>query len=188
MSISQKLILTSLLLSMVVSGAVIASAKMPEEVKTAIESGDYETFAELTAETGHFEAITEENFSQLQEAHELMQSGDRQAAKEIFDSLGLKGPRSGHQGPPAEVREAIESGDYATFVALHEENDREVNITEDQFAVLVQAHELHEAGDHDGAKELLESAGIERPERQKGRNGERPERRMRGMQQVQSQE
>ena len=60
------------------------------DVDTAIESGDYQTFKSLVVDNGPmFKAITEENFNQFVEMHNLMKSGDLDGAKVISQELGL---------------------------------------------------------------------------------------------------
>ncbi len=54
-----------------------------EEMKTAVENGDYRAFAKLAPER-LLEVINEDNFSRFQEMH-----NHRQAAREIAEELGL---------------------------------------------------------------------------------------------------
>lgn len=68
-----------------------------EAIKAAIEAGDYEAFLEAAGDSPMAEQITSEaDFEKLVEAHELMESGDRDTAKEIMHELGIAGPRGGH--------------------------------------------------------------------------------------------
>lgn len=70
-----------------------------EAVKAAIAAGDYDAFLDAVGDTPMAEQITSEaDFEKLMEAHELMESGDREAAKEIMDELGFEGPRGGDKG------------------------------------------------------------------------------------------
>lgn len=64
-----------------------------EAMKEALDNNDYEAWKELVGDKPVSEKITEEKFSRLVEAHSLMQSGDKEGAKAVFDELGLKGPR-----------------------------------------------------------------------------------------------
>ncbi len=64
----------------------------------------------------------------------------------------------------AEMNEVIESGDYASFKTLLEEDERggrllEV-VTADNFDTFVKAHNLALSGDLEGAKELREELGL----------------------------
>lgn len=63
-----------------------------EEVKAAFENNDYQSW--VTAVGTDFpavEKVTEENFHKMVEAHNLIQSGEREAAKAIFEEIGLRG-------------------------------------------------------------------------------------------------
>ncbi|MCF7836447.1 hypothetical protein K9N08_00790 [Candidatus Gracilibacteria bacterium] len=68
-----------------------------EAIQAAVEAGDYETWTSLIAEKNPdapiLEKITAENFSQLQELHEL-----RGEMKTIQEELGLNGKDFGHKG------------------------------------------------------------------------------------------
>jgi hypothetical protein len=68
-----------------------------EAIQAAVEAGDYETWASLIAEKNPdapiFEIITEDNFSKLQELHEL-----REEMKAIQEELGIKKDFSGGFG------------------------------------------------------------------------------------------
>lgn len=88
------------------------------------------------------EELTEDMFSKMQEARELMKSGDKESAKEIMEELGVNPPEMrrmrGHKGP---------------------------NLTDEQKEILKEAHNLKIEGDMEGAEELLQNAGIEFPGR-----------------------
>jgi hypothetical protein len=106
---------------------------------------DYETVSTRHLKmTG--EELTEEMFAQMQEARELMQSGDKEGAKEIMDELGIKRPRmNGRKGHNARKRMFMQ------------------NLTDEQKEVLREAHELKLEGNIEGAKELIEDAGMDFP-------------------------
>ena len=63
-----------------------------QEMISVLESGDYDAWAELADEkecVKKTDVVTEENFDQFVQMHELMQEGNFEAAKEIRDELGL---------------------------------------------------------------------------------------------------
>lgn len=92
--------------------------------------------------------LTEEQKAALEEARELFEAGDKEGAKEILDAAGVKPPRRHHR---QEMREKfLES------------------LTDEQRAAFEEARELREAGDIEGAKAVLDAAGIERPEKRPG--------------------
>jgi len=144
----------------------------PQEILDAIKSEDYATWKELVSEREHspFADFSEEQFQSLVEIHELHESGDHEAAREIAEELGLERHKQGqgHSEEREAIHEALEQGDYETFKSLISQNENapHADITEAQFNALRQAHELRESGDHEGARELLDEAGIERPERE----------------------
>jgi hypothetical protein len=98
-----------------------------DAVKEAIEDNDYSDFRVAVAGSPLADIInTEADFDRLVEAHEFMQSGDKEAAKDIFDDLGF--PHWGFFGKfktehdfefmsrfsneqQAELREAMADGD-----------------------------------------------------------------------------
>lgn len=68
-----------------------------QAVKDAIEAGDYEAWLEATEGRKFAGKITEEDFLQIVEAHNLMQAGDKEGAKEIMKELGIKrSPKAMH--------------------------------------------------------------------------------------------
>ncbi len=70
-----------------------------EEIKTAVENGDYETFKGLVTQDGRgekiLEKVTPENFDRFKALHEAREAGDKDTAKEIAEELGIEGKRGG---------------------------------------------------------------------------------------------
>ncbi len=70
-----------------------------EDVKTAVENGDYDAWYALMSENERagdiLEIINEDNFHLLGEMHEARENGDFETAKTIADELGLKRPMKG---------------------------------------------------------------------------------------------
>lgn len=150
-----------------------------QEMKEAIESGDYDAWAELMGGQEHFdeEKITPETFESLGEIHQLMEDGDKEEARELMKELGLhpgrKGAMHGKYGKfsnkgqgeersekmkehKAEMETIFEAGDYEAWAELmgdSEKFDADL-INEDTFNKLSEARDLFEAGDKDGAKEI----------------------------------
>ena len=168
------LAVSSALFAMTAQSA-FASSENREAVKEAIASGDYSTFAELTADSERFTTITADNFGQLTLAMELRQSGDHESAKEVIEELGLEPPhkrfnREARQAQRELVRTAVSEGDFDAFVANAPDKLLE-KIDADNFAQFVEAHQLRESGDKEGAKEIMEALGIKRPHKGKLRGG-----------------
>lgn len=71
----------------------------------------------------------------------------------------------------AELEAALESQDFEAWSALHEDRQgADEWATEENFAILVEAHALREAGDEEGARALLEENDLRPPH--KGMRGE----------------
>jgi len=73
-----------------------------------------------------------------------------------------------HRADRAENREQMKelfaAGDYEAWVEhMADKPNAEEFVTEDNFNTLVEAHALLEAGDKEGARELLDDAGIKPP-------------------------
>lgn len=66
-----------------------------EQLKTAIESGDYESWNQIREENNlpmkgkMNQVITEENFAMFQQLHEAVMNGDTETAGQIREELGL---------------------------------------------------------------------------------------------------
>ncbi len=146
-----------------------------EQVETAVENGDFAAFKTATANSPMAGVIdTQEEFNKLVEAHTLKEAGDKDGAKAIMDELGIKPPMGMKGGMPgmhgdkdgkgAEVKAAIENGDYASFQALVSESKfAGVIDTEEKFNKLVEACALHEAGDNEAAKAIMDELGVKPP-------------------------
>lgn len=97
-----------------------------EEIHEAIEEGDYATFVSLVGEDAKIlGVINANNFTQLQELHQLREAGDREGAKALAEELGLPG-KKGHGNKPQltdeqkeAVKAALEANDYDAFLAAH---------------------------------------------------------------------
>lgn len=149
-----------------------------EEMKAAIESGDYNAFAEVAPEQ-MLEQINADNFGRFVEMHEHLE-----AAKAIADELGLKkmghmkdkmkGKMKGHiMKNKGEIRAAVEAGGYDAWVELHTQGDHDPKIlefiNEENFYLLGELHEAIQNQDFETAKEIKDELGMpDRPERRKG--------------------
>jgi len=141
-----------------------------EQSRQAIENNDYQAWVESLGDHPKAdEFVTEETFEILQEAHRLAEAGDKEGARALLQDAGIKRPgkhRRGGGEQPEAVREALQNNDYqawAELLANHPNADAFVN--ESTFAVLREAYLLKEAGDREGARALLQEAGIKHPRR-----------------------
>lgn len=105
-----------------------------EAMKAALEANDFAAFITAIADSPLADVITtEEDFQSFKEAHELMESGDRDGAKAIFTELGVPEPkegRGGHHGgrglhgePP--FLDQLTDAQKAAFNVARQANDRD---------------------------------------------------------------
>lgn len=157
----------------------------PQEVKEAVQNNDYDAwYSYVTENEGPFsEHATEEVFEQLFFAAEYRYAGDHDAARETMQNLladlGIERPEGDRsereRGPSSEVREALQNGDYTAWevAVTSAEGPFAEHATEDVFNTLVAAHDLREAGDKDGAKELMQALATDLGIELKHRGGTR---------------
>lgn len=68
-----------------------------EQIKEALYADSYTAFREAISETRLSDLInSEEAYEEFARAHDLLKSGEREAAKEIFAELGLKTKEKKH--------------------------------------------------------------------------------------------
>lgn len=109
-------------------------------------------------------------FEEARSIHEMA----REEAQSVLENAGIDETRMSdireemreHREAEREaVRTALESGNYDAFMAAISGTPlADVIDSEADFNIFVEAHELREAGDHEGAQELLSGLGLERPE------------------------
>ncbi len=126
------------------SNTVDVNAERPEsfmqneEIKAAIDAGDYETFIELASEYNENieNIITEERFVKLLEQ------------KAIHDA----------------IQDAVLNNDYDAWVEAMQSLPNGEAITElieeSDFTYLVEMHELRSAGEHEEAREIAQDLGL----------------------------
>lgn len=112
--------------------------------------------------------LTDDQVEALEEARRLHHDGDVEAAKEVLDDAGLDETildqlkDAGREHRDA-VQNAIETGDYTLFRELVTEGPLAEAITsEADFNTLVEAHQLLQDGDREGAEVLMAELGLER--------------------------
>jgi hypothetical protein len=143
-----------------------------EAINKALDTNDYEAWKELVGDRAE-ENITADNFASFVEAHELMQSGDREGAESIFEDLDIERPRGNrgemNRGGNQAMREAVENNDYDAFVEVIGDKPMSEQITVDNFSQFVEAHELMQSGDMEGAKAIFDDLGVKGP--REGKSG-----------------
>jgi hypothetical protein len=118
------------------------------EIRDAIENGDYQAWADLMNERPNASIVAnEETFAKMREMHERMEAGDREAAKDIANEFGM--PKFGGRGHGIEderfqaVRDAITNGDYDTWAKLMEDAPNgQVEISRETFDKYVELQGL----------------------------------------------
>ncbi len=111
--------------------------------------------------------LSDEQVVAVQEAQELKVMGDMKGAKEVLESAGvtkqtMQQIREVAKEAKRAVHAAVEANDYDAFVvAVADSPLADVITSEAEFEQFVEAHELRASGDKDGAKELLESLGVD---------------------------
>lgn len=119
-----------------------------------------------------FAGLTEEQRSALEEARELRKEGDLESAREVLKGAGfdpeMRRPhmlakteeeRTEMQKRHEAILSAIEENDFEAFQDAVADAPFATLVTEENFAKLVEAHKLLEAGDKEGARALFEDMG-----------------------------
>jgi len=134
--------------------------------------------------------LTDTQIEAFEEARDLRESGDKDAAKETLEDAGIdrdtmKDIRTAMKEHRAEVRAVIASAlndeDYDAFMDAIADTRLADHINdEDDFELFLEAHELRESGDREGAREILDELGIKKSSKPahkeaKGERGERPQ-------------
>lgn len=123
--------------------------------------------------TGYMSNISLYGFNQtqkdaIQRSFEIKKTAQEQSEKVLTDGgVSREDMQKARQAQMQIQKEQMDTifanGDYQAFLALNENNPHKKDITESQFQTMVQAHKLMTAGDKQGAKTLLENAGIDQP-------------------------
>lgn len=149
-------------------------------LKKAIEDKDYEAWAAIIKDRPISQKINADNFDKFVEALTLARNGDFEAAKKIFDELGLKRPKNRpgkkHHKKNKEKREAIkkalEAGDYDAWLkAVGEDSPIAKKINSENFDRFLEAYNLFKSGDKEGAAKIFKELGLKRPHRRGDRRG-----------------
>lgn len=137
--------------------------------------------------TGYMPNISLDGFNQtqkdaIQKSFEIKKTAQEQSQKVLTDG-GVsredmqKARKAQMQIQKDQMDKIFTNGDYQAFLALTQNNPHKKDVTETQFQTMVQAHKLMTAGDKQGAKTLLENAGINQP----GFGGKGHDSKMRGV-------
>ena len=111
--------------------------------------------------------LNDEQLSIFKEAKQLRINGNFEEARMLIEKSGIDFPKPKHLGEGSEmsekhqeVEQAIEDGDYDRFIELTGDFPHKIEIDEDTFNKLVEAHALRVEGDHEGAREIMDEIGF----------------------------
>ena len=133
----------------------------------------------LAVKQTHRQNFSEEQLQILEQARELFQSGNRAAGEALLEEAGIEKPQKRSKGNHASqddreaVKVALDANDYEAFIAVAQDGPFGDDVTEEIFEVLVEAHQLRQEGDREGARDVIEDAGIERGPRGDKDRGQR---------------
>jgi hypothetical protein len=115
--------------------------------------------------------LTEAQISAFEEAHELRKDGDKEKARQVLQDAGIdlstmESVRDAMHAYKETMRTAIDTAvlnnDYQAFLKAIEGSPlADIITTEEEFKLFAQAHELHEEGEHQKAREIMEDLGVE---------------------------
>ena len=133
-----------------------ARGEMREQMQAALESGDYAAWLEAVGKDSPLaEKITAENFAKFAEMHQAMEDGNTERAAALRDELAMPDMKffhgkKMHAFAPgmmmlgggmhnADIKAAIDAGDYETFRAAVEAQSPLRYITAENFSEYVAA-------------------------------------------------
>lgn len=127
--------------------------------------------------------LSEDQVIAVQEAQELKATGDMKSARAVLESAGVTKDTMQHIREVAKeakkaVQAAVEANDYDAFVvAVADSPLADIITNEAEFEQFVEAHELRQSGDRDGAKDILDDLGVDTQKHSKkhGKRGLRAE-------------
>ncbi|MFA5318075.1 MAG: hypothetical protein WC323_01220 [Patescibacteria group bacterium] len=138
-----------------------------EAMIEAIDNQDYAAWKELMGDNPITEKIIEENFGRFVEMHQLMKDGKFDEAKQIREELGLNMKMEKHKMRGAEsdadrqaIMDAVANNDYAAWKELMAGRPMAEEVTEEDFAAIVEAHQLMREGKFEEARQIKEDLGI----------------------------
>lgn len=129
--------------------------------------------------------LSDTEVAALEEAQEIRQAAHEEA-QSVLEDAGIdeerleairKALHEKRQGNREAIHAALEANDYDAFIAAAENSPLATAITtKADFTKFVEAHQLREAGDREGAEEILTELGIERGGKGFGGPGHRGDR------------
>ena len=115
--------------------------------------------------------LTDDQRTALEQAKELRQSGDTEAARDVLVEAGIDEDvlaelRAAARETRAAIKTAVETGDYDEFQDLITDTPlQDIITTPADFESFREAHNLRQDGEYEEARAILNDLGIDRPER-----------------------
>ncbi len=117
-------------------------------------------------------SLTDTEQAALEQAHDIEEAA-HQEAKQVLEDAGITDARmseihdamrEAHKAEHEAVKAAIEANDFTAFKTAVADSAMadEIN-TEEEFAKLVEAHNLRKAGDEDSARAIMDELGLKGP-------------------------
>ncbi len=137
-----------------------------KKMLTLIAVGVLMTAGGVSAQVGQSRRadLSEEQKQALEQVRELREEGNFEEAKRIAEENDLPMRIKVGNKHRSENREAVEAAlvasDYTAFVAATEDAPFADEIDEEFFAKMVQAYNLRQAGDMEGARAIMDELGI----------------------------
>ncbi|MBN1778929.1 MAG: hypothetical protein JW816_01790 [Candidatus Buchananbacteria bacterium] len=154
-----------------------------QSILQALENRDYQAWKEAVGNNPIANVITQDNFDQYAEMHDLMQAGKIDEAKAIADQLGIKNGfgMMGGRGYGLQIdsvkqqaiQQALDNKDYTAWKAAVGDNKLTQAITEDNFDQYMQMHDLIKQGREkfDQAQTIARTLGLNGLGREAGGRG-----------------
>lgn len=114
-----------------------------------------------------FENFSAEEREAIQKAFEIRQAAEEEA-RDVLDEAGLseeeirEAIQAAHEAAREKLEAALEANDYESFVELSADAPFADSMNEDLFDKMVEAHDLRESGDEEGAREIMKGLGLEK--------------------------
>ncbi|MBP7006954.1 MAG: hypothetical protein KBC44_03090 [Candidatus Pacebacteria bacterium] len=112
-----------------------------------------------------YKSFSTEEQSAIKQAFEIRSTANEEA-RTVLEKAGVdmdamhEAMRKGRGAHHEEMEKIMESGDYQAFLKLTEGSPMADDITEAKFNKMVEAHKLMEAGDKEGAREIMDELGV----------------------------
>lgn len=164
-SFLQPIVFAVIILAIVIALPVFASEDRDGEREHEYDTPRHEMRKELHDMRRDFHhSLTDDQKDILDQAKDLRESGDLDAARALLESseitLPMQALRDDMMDRKEDIKASLESGDYQAFLDATADAPVAVTVTEDQFATMVEAYQLHEEGNTFAAKELMHELGL----------------------------